>query len=89
MPIFRETLDDVLNWHRSTGTPLHPVYIWAGGWLRRFSCRVCIFATNEDLRAIHENDPEAIGLVADLEKRINFSMRPNGQTLSQVLNLAA
>ena len=51
MPIFEETLPQVLRWHWDNAQPLHPVYVaynekWTeGGWLRRFSCRLCIFAT--------------------------------------------
>lgn len=49
-PIFEQTLSDVLSWHWENGVPLHPVYVpefhrdgSAGGYLRRLSCRLCIF----------------------------------------------
>jgi len=38
-----------------------------GGYLRRFSCRVCIFSTDTDLRTIHQHDREAFGIVSSLE----------------------
>jgi DNA sulfur modification protein DndC len=94
MPIFRETLRDVLQWHWTNLQALHPVYIAAyhrdgtkGGWLKRLSCRVCIFSTNSDLRAIFTHDREAFDLVASLEQRIGFTMRA-GQSLFQILGQA-
>jgi 3'-phosphoadenosine 5'-phosphosulfate sulfotransferase (PAPS reductase)/FAD synthetase len=91
MPIFDQSLQDVLTWHWYHGQPLHPVYVpeyhcdgTTGGWLRRFSCRVCIFATDADLRAIHTHDREAFDIVADLERRIGFTMRPNA-SLFQII----
>ena len=93
MPIFRESLADVLRWHWTTGTPLHPVYVpeyhadgTKGGYLRRFSCRVCIFATRADIHAIYHNDREAFDLVSELEQRIGFTMR-NGESLVQILSV--
>jgi len=89
MPIFRESLADVLAWHKSTGTPFHPVYVYAGagGYLKRFSCRVCIFSTAADLHAIHANDREAFDLVAELEQRIGFTLK-SGKSLFQILGQA-
>jgi len=91
MPIFEETLADVLNWHHATGTPLHPVYIpeyhvdgTKGGYLRRLSCRVCIFNTDADIRAIYVHDREAFDLVATLEQRINFTMKSK-KSLFQII----
>jgi len=91
MPIFELTLADVLEWHWASNQPLHPVYVdeyhrdgSAGGYLRRFSCRVCIFATDADLRAIHQNDREAFDLVASLEQRIGFTMRA-GKSLFDII----
>jgi DNA sulfur modification protein DndC len=92
LPIFRESLKDVLTWHRESRTPLHPVYVaeyhWngtTGGYLRRFSCRVCIFSTPADLHAIFENDKDAFYDVARLESEINFTMRMDGQSLFQII----
>jgi 3'-phosphoadenosine 5'-phosphosulfate sulfotransferase (PAPS reductase)/FAD synthetase len=55
LPIFGESLRDVLEWHWNSAIPLHPVYIpefhcdgTSGGYLRRFSCRVFIFSTDHD-----------------------------------------
>lgn len=91
MPIFGESLDDVLQWHWKTGNPLHPVYAPAyhvdgtkGGYLRRLSCRLCIFSTKADIKAIYENDREAFDLVANLETKMNFTMR-SGVSLFQII----
>lgn len=85
MPIFRATLAEVLEGLRDREIPLHPVYVYAGGYLRRFSCRVCIFSTDADLHAIRANDPEAFDLVASLEQRIGYTMRP-GKSLVQIVS---
>jgi hypothetical protein len=62
---------------------LHPVYVpeyhkdeTTGGYLRRFSCRVCIFATDADLRAIHLHDRPTV--------EMNFTMR-QGASLVQIV----
>jgi 3'-phosphoadenosine 5'-phosphosulfate sulfotransferase (PAPS reductase)/FAD synthetase len=92
LPIFGESLRDVLEWHWNSGTPLHPVYIsefhcdgTSGGYLRRFSCRVCIFSTDHDLIQIAKHDPVAFARVSDLEQRLGFTMRP-GKTLLEILD---
>jgi DNA sulfur modification protein DndC len=66
LPIFDQTLGQVLAWHWVNAIRLHPVYVpeyhkdgTTGGYLRRFSCRVCIFSTDADLRAIRERDRDA------------------------------
>lgn len=94
MPIFDESLGKVLSWHWQTETPLHPVYVpefhrdgTTGGYLKRFSCRLCIFATATDLVAIEQNDPEAFELVSSLEQRIGFTMR-HGRSLVQIVTEA-
>ena len=90
-PIFDQTLGHVLGWHWVNAVRLHPVYVpeyhkdgTTGGYLRRFSCRVCIFSTDADLYAIHERDREAFDLVSDLETKMGFTMRP-GASLVQIL----
>lgn len=95
MPIFDQTLGQVLQWHWDNREPLHPVYVdeyhkdgTKGGWLRRLSCRVCIFATDTDLRAIYKHDREAFDTVAALEQRIGFTMRP-GASLFQIIGQIA
>jgi DNA sulfur modification protein DndC len=94
MPIFEEGLWEVIRWHWSNQVPLHPVYGpeyhcdgTKGGYLRRFSCRVCIFSTDADIRAIHTNDPDAFYAVANLEQRIGFTMK-NGVSLFQIIESA-
>jgi 3'-phosphoadenosine 5'-phosphosulfate sulfotransferase (PAPS reductase)/FAD synthetase len=92
MPIFELSLKDVLNWHWENQQPLHPVYVpeyhadgTKGGYLRRFSCRVCIFSTDADIRAIYVHDREAFDQVADIEVRKGFTMK-NGKSLFQIIN---
>lgn len=94
MPIFEETVAQVLAWHHAESVPLHPVYVpeyhadgTTGGFLRRLSCRVCIFATDSDIRAIYEHDREAFDLVSSLEERIEFTMK-SGKSLFQIINQA-
>ncbi len=50
-----------------------------------FSCRLCIFATRADIHAIARHDPEAFGLVSDLEQKMNFTMRAN-ESLLQIIS---
>jgi DNA sulfur modification protein DndC len=92
MPIFAESLQDVLRWHWTNHQPLHPVYVpeyhtdgTTGGYLRRFSCRVCIFSTDADIRAIYQHDRDAFDQVSGLEQRVGFTMK-NGKSLFQIIN---
>lgn len=91
LPIFGESLRQVLEWHWANAVPLHPVYVpeyhrdgTAGGYLRRLSCRVCIFSTDVDLAAIRANDPVAFTMVSDLERKLKFTMRPDASLLQIV-----
>ena len=91
LPIFDRTLSDVLAWHWANAVRLHPVYVpqyhkdgTAGGYLRRFSCRVCIFASDADLAAIQLHDRPAFEMIADLERKLSFTMRP-GANLIQIV----
>ncbi len=86
MPIFHVSLVEVLDGLQAAGIPLHPVYSYRnnGGFLRRLSCRVCIFSTDADLCAIHQHDREAFDAVADLEERLGFTMRA-GKSLRQIV----
>jgi len=56
----------------------------AGGYLRRFSCRVCIFSTDADLVAIHQHDRDAFDAVTSLERKLKFTMRP-GASLVEIV----
>ncbi len=92
LPIFEETTEQVLRWHWQNDVPLHPVYVpeyhqdgTRGGYLRRFSCRVCIFATDHDLRMIHQHDREAFDQVSALEQEMGFTMK-SGRSLVQIIN---
>lgn len=91
LPIFGQTLGEVLAWHWVNAIRLHPVCVpeyhkdgTSGGYLRRFSCRVCIFSTDRDLRAIHQNDPAAFEQVSSLETKLGFTMR-SGASLVQIV----
>lgn len=91
LPIFDQMLDTVLAWHWDNAIRLHPVYVpeyhkdgTTGGYLHRFSCRLCIFSTGADLRAIYEHDREAFDKVSNLETKIGFTMRP-GASLVQIV----
>ncbi len=93
-PIFDQMLSDVLDWHWKRCVPLHPVYIpefhrdWTtGGYLRRLSCRLCIFSSDSDLLAIRKHDPEAFYAVSELERKIGFTMRSSG-SLVQITDTA-
>ncbi len=90
-PIYEQSLSELLDWHWRNNVPLHPVYVpeyhkdgTTGGYLRRLSCRVCIFSTDADLQAIHVHDRSAFDMVADLERKLNFTMRP-GASLVQIV----
>jgi hypothetical protein len=60
----------------------------AGGYLKRLSCRVCIFSTDAELVAIHHHDRAAFDLILDLERKLNFTMRP-GASLVQIVEARA
>jgi DNA sulfur modification protein DndC len=91
LPIFDRTLSDVLAWHWANAIRLHPVYVpeyhkdgTTGGYLRRFSCRVCIFSTDADLAAIQQRDSHAFHAVASLERKLKFTMR-SGASLVEIV----
>lgn len=73
-PILGWTEAQVWAYLRERGIPVHPVY----GHLRRFSCRVCIYMTEHDLRQVARHDPEAIGIIAMVEREIGFTMFQQG-----------
>ena len=92
LPIFDQSLADVLAWHWVNAVRLHAVYVpeyhkdgTTGGYLRRFSCRMCIFSTDTDLRAIYENDRVAFEQVSDLETKLGYTMRPD-DSLVQIVS---
>jgi DNA sulfur modification protein DndC len=95
LPIFDRPLSDVLAWHWTNAIRIHPVYVpeyhkdgTAGGYLRRFSCRVCIFSTGTDLVAIHQHDRDAFDAVTSLERKLKFTMRP-GTSLVEIVEAHA
>jgi len=79
-PILRWTEKEVRAYLAERNIPLHPVY----QYLRRFSCRVCIYMTPEDLRQVKKHDPAAFNTIAALESRIGFTMRADG-TIAQAI----
>lgn len=80
-PIKDWTETQVLDYLAARNLPLHPVY----QHLRRFSCRVCIFMTQHDLRQVAKHDPGAIDIIAGLEDRIGFTMMAGG-SINQIIN---
>lgn len=81
-PILRWTEVEVRAYLAERGIPLHPVY----QHLRRFSCRVCIYMTPADLRAVAKHDPEAFATIAALEQRIGFTMQADGPVTDKLIN---
>lgn len=73
-PIKDWTEVEVREYLRIKGVPLHPVY----GHLKRFSCRICIFMQQHELQAVQQHDPEAIDIIARIERKINFHMTGAG-----------
>lgn len=80
-PIKDWTEVEVLEYLAARNIPLHPVY----KHLRRFSCRVCIFMSEHELKAVKQHDPEAIDIISKIERKINFHMTQAGY-LDEVLN---
>lgn len=74
LPIHSWSDEKVFSYLDEKGIPLHPVY----SYLKRFSCRVCIFMTPADLTQVQKHDPEAITIIDDLEKEIGFTMKNGG-----------
>ena len=54
------------------------------GYLRRLSYGVCIFATDADLAATSLHDRPAFERISELERKLNFTMRP-GASLVQIV----
>lgn len=80
LPIKNWSEKEVLKYLADKDIPLHPVY----KYLRRFSCRVCIFMTEHDLRQVHKNDPAAIDIIDSIEKKIDFTMFQKGPIKSLI-----
>ncbi|MBS1988738.1 phosphoadenosine phosphosulfate reductase family protein [Candidatus Dependentiae bacterium] len=74
LPIHTWSDQDIFGYLETKNIPLHPVY----SYLKRFSCRVCIYMSTNDLLAVKQNDPEAISIISDLEQQINFSLKQEG-----------
>lgn len=72
LPIQDWTTNQVLVFLAKRNIPLHPVY----RYLNRFSCRVCIYMTRDNLLAVKANDPDAFLKIANLEEEIDFTMQP-------------
>lgn len=81
-PIKDWTEAQVLQYLADRGLPLHPVY----SYLRRFSCRMCIYMTQHDREQVQKNDPAAVQIIHQLEQKIGFSFFQDGY-LVDLLNL--
>lgn len=73
------------------GNRLHLVHVpehyrdgTSGGYLKGFSCRVCVFSIDAELLASHLHDRAAFDLISELERKLNFTMRP-GTSLVRIL----
>lgn len=73
-PIHDWSEKKVYSFLEERGLPLHRVY----KYLRRYSCRVCIFMTDHDLRQVQQHDPEAIEIIGRIEDKIGFTMFARG-----------
>lgn len=84
-PILNWTTSDVLTYLSDRAIPIHPIYVWSGGYLTRFSCRVCIFMTDSDIRAVYKHDRDAFNLVSALEDKTGYTMK-SGKSLVQIVS---
>lgn len=73
LPIHGWSDKEVYQYLANHNLPLHPVY----DYLNRFSCRLCIFNTPAQLKAIKKHDPKAFKTISALEEKIGFTMRHN------------
>lgn len=78
LPIHDWTETQVRGYLKHKDLPLHPVY----NYLNRFSCQVCIYMTQHDLRAVKANNPAAFERIAALEREIGFTMQ-YGQSIDE------
>lgn len=78
LPIHHWTEVEVRAYLAQRNIPLHPVY----QYLNRFSCQVCIYMTQRDLRAVKQNNPVAFRRISDLESEIGFTMQ-HGRTIDE------
>lgn len=81
LPIQSWTEKQVFDYLKACNIPLHPVY----SYLRRFSCRVCIYMSRHDLQNVQAHDPEAIKTIAAIESKIGFTMFQSG-SIEKIIN---
>ena len=74
-PILRWSREDVIAIHQRHGLAPNPLYLQGAG-AGRVGCRVCIHSGRKDLRWIHDQHPESIALVDDIERAIADINRP-------------
>lgn len=74
LPIKDWTEAQIFKYLVERNIPLHPVY----KHLRRFSCRVCIYMTDHDVKQVAKHDPEAIEIIERIEKKIGFTIFQRG-----------
>lgn len=77
LPIHNWTDAQVYQYIADNGLPMHPVY----QYLTRFSCQVCIYMSAHDLRQVHQYNRPAWDRIADIEKEIGFTFKPDGPLL--------
>lgn len=73
-PIKEWKESEVLSYLELKEIPLHPVY----KYLRRLSCRMCIYMKKHDVSQVRKHDPGAIEIISNIEKKINFSFFKDG-----------
>jgi len=78
LPIQDWTEQQVREYLQIKGIPLHPVY----QYLNRFSCQVCIYMSDHDLRQTAANNRQALERIAEIEARIGFTMFDGTQWLN-------
>lgn len=80
LPIHDWTEKQVRDYLAERNIPLHSVY----QYLNRLSCRVCIYMSKGDLAAVKANDPVALQRIAELEREIGFTMKPDGAIMDLI-----
>lgn len=74
LPIHAWPTKYMYEYAATNGIELNPVY----QYLPRYSCQICIFHSAKDLAMDRRHNPKAFQRIAELEKRIGFTMNPRG-----------
>lgn len=81
LPIFDWTTPAVFAYCTDHGLALPYQY----NFLSRYSCRICIYNTAQEIAAIRQHDPKSFHIMRQLEQRIDFTMK-SGKNLDEVAN---